>query len=163
MLKFAELSKRLLDDASRRPTPDSNIDFDKLRLDCYRNLALISIYKNEQGASDSCQTWITALVKCIQRSQDPTIVKMLPMAYNAMGSALMKHTQNDKAMELWLLSCENIEGQDESQTLPFLFPWINRALVAAFSGDAAKGLSIMLPVLQKREVQLGANDTSTLE
>ena len=158
-----ELSEQLLDATSRLSHHRSDLNFARRRLDCHRNRSVIAIYKNESGASSYCQTWIAALKNHIHWFQDLAVIKMLPMAYNEMGCAMMQQPNSEEAMKWWLLSCETVEQQDESTILSFPLPWINRALVAAFEGDAAKGLAIMQPIMQERQATFGVDDTNTFE
>ncbi|KAI1129073.1 hypothetical protein F5Y10DRAFT_277026 [Nemania abortiva] len=156
---FAALSIELLRAAK---IEDENLH-SKLLADAYRFQGITAFYMDSDLAVPSCREWISLLVKRIQKYQSQVDIKMLPIAYNEVGMALMRVPVQSAAEKSWIMSCEALIQAAKPGDLIFPFPWVHRALVAAYSGDPDSGYSLLLQLLQDREEKLGKDDTETIE
>ena len=114
-------------------------------------------------AVPSCEKWISVLVDRIEKYQDPIDIKTMPIPYNELGVALMRSFRQEEALKSWEMSCDTILQEMNSDELPFPFPWVHRAIVSAYFGEADTGYNLLLPILEKREEMLEVDDTSTIE
>ncbi|KAI0811534.1 hypothetical protein GGR55DRAFT_688616 [Xylaria sp. FL0064] len=135
----------------------------KLLADAYRFQGIGAFYMDSDLAVPSCREWIGLLVQRIQKYQSQVDIKMLPIAYNELGMALMRVPDPSASVNSWVMSCESLLQVTEPEDLPFPYPWVHRAIVSAYSGDPDSGYDLLLPVLQTREAKLGKDDTKTIE
>lgn len=135
----------------------------KLLADAYKFQGITAIYMDTDLAVPSCTEWISLLVQRIQKYQSQVDIKMLPIAYNELGMALVRVPDPSAAVKSWVMSCESLLQVTKPGDLPFPFPWTHRALVTAYSGDPDFGYGLLFPILQAREAILGKNDTETIE
>ncbi|KAK7419372.1 hypothetical protein QQX98_003324 [Neonectria punicea] len=159
--QFAVLSQHVLEKS--HGSNDQNL-FTKLLANSYRYQGIIGTHMNSSSAITSCKKWISVLVDRIKRFNDPEDIGMLPIAYNEVGMALMWVPDKEEAEKSWIQSCEALKQVTKPDELVFPFPWVHRALVAAYySGDCHAAESLVAPILKKREEKLGKDDTSTIE
>ncbi|KAI0875968.1 P-loop containing nucleoside triphosphate hydrolase protein [Hypoxylon argillaceum] len=135
----------------------------KLLADAYRFQGITAVYMDTDLAVPSCTEWISLLVQRIQKYQSQVDIKILPIAYNELGMALVRVPDPSAAVKSWVMSCESLLQVTKPGDLPFPFPWTHRALVTAYSGDPDFGYGLLFPILQAREAILGKNDTETIE
>jgi hypothetical protein len=158
--EFARLSQQVL--AIGNAEGDERLH-SKLLADSYRFQGITGTYMDSELAVPTCENWIRLLVDRIEKYQDPIDIKTMPIAYNELGMALMRIHSQEEALKSWDMSCDTILQSTNPGDLPFPFPWVHRAIVSAYSGDADTGYSLLLPILEKREKRLGVDDTSTIE
>ncbi|KAI0114142.1 hypothetical protein GGR51DRAFT_546784 [Nemania sp. FL0031] len=156
---FVALSLQLLQTDT---IEDENLH-SKLLADAYRFQGITAFYMDSDLAVPSCREWISLLVQRIEKYQSEGDIKMLPISYNELGMALMRVPDPSAAVKSWIMSCESLLQVTKPGDLPFPFPWVHRALVSAYSGDADSGYDLLFPILQAREVKLGKDDTKTIE
>ena len=156
---FVNYSRWVLD---RIKVPFHPVDSQHLA-NLYRNEGIIEAHIDGKTAVINCQEWIKLLTSRIQSYRDQGDMKTLPIAYNEVGVALMRASDEGGALEAWSTACETLRQHQEPGTLPFPFPWMHRALITAFSGDPDTAYSIISPILEEREMKLGVDDTRTLE
>ncbi|SPQ20325.1 4196d626-36d8-43bd-9a53-2dcfe937b147 [Thermothielavioides terrestris] len=159
--EFAVLSERVLDSFAGEKDEEH---WTKLLADSYRYQGITGTYKNSQAAVTNCKKWLSVLVDRIEKYGDQADVKTLPIAYNEIGMALMRVPDLEEAKKSWIMSCETLEKVTDPGELVFPFPWVHRALVAAYySEDLDSAESLIAPILKKREEKLGVDDTTTIE
>lgn len=103
---------------------------------------------------------MSILVDRIEKYQEPADIKTMPIAYNELGTSLMRIPDKEEAVKSFIMSCEILEETTGPDDLPFPFPWMHRALIDADPDAAATSL---LPVIKKRANKLGKDDTKTIE
>ena len=136
----------------------------KLLADSYRYQGITGIYKDNPTAVNNCKKWLDILIDRIEKYGDPSDVKTMPIAYNEIGMALMRIHDLAEAKQSWVMSCEILEKVADTRELVFPFPWVHRALVAAYySEDPDSAESLIAPILKRREEKLGVDDTTTIE
>lgn len=160
--QFAQLSQAVLE--SYEPEDVDARLFTKLLADCHRYQGITAVYKNDpEAAVTHCKAWMGILVHRIEVYDDKEDITTLPIAYNELGIALMRHGDVDEARKSWIISCETLKPNKPGDLI-FPFPWAHRALLTAYidgNGDAADAL--LAPILRLREEKLGIDDTKTLE
>ncbi|KAK4447259.1 hypothetical protein QBC34DRAFT_410189 [Podospora aff. communis PSN243] len=144
---------------------DSDRDnlWSQLRRDSYRYRAIIETLMGDGHAAGACWDWIKWLEERIEKYAEQEDINMRPIACNEYGIALMRVFGEARAMEAWESSCGMVERDTKMGELPFPLPWMNKALVLAYSGKHHEALVIALPFLKQREEKLGRDDVSTID
>lgn len=160
-MDFAVLSERVLESIAGEK---DEARWTGLLADCYRYQGITGTYMDDPAAVTNCKRWLRVLVDRIDKYGDSVDVKTLPIAYNEVGMALMRVPDLPEAKQSWAMSCETLEQVTDPGELVFPFPWVHRALVAAYySEDPESADSLIAPILKRREEILGVDDTTTIE
>lgn len=157
---YANWSQKVLETQSE--WRDQN-EYTKLLADAYRYQGMAATFINTDDAVPYCKKWLSMLVERIQEYQEPGDIATMPVAYNETATAYMRIPDQKEALQLWEMACDILERTTEPDKLPFPFPWMHRAIVLTYSGDADYAYSLLNPVLEKRERILGVDDTVGLE
>ncbi|KAH6635094.1 P-loop containing nucleoside triphosphate hydrolase protein [Chaetomium sp. MPI-SDFR-AT-0129] len=160
-MDFAVLSERVLESFAGEK---DEARWTRLLADCYRYQGITGTYMSDPAAVTNCKRWLGVLIDRIEKYGDPVDVKTIPIAYNEIGMALMRVPNLAEAKRSWVMSCETLEQVTDPGELVFPFPWVHRALVAAYySEDPESADSLITPILKRREEKLGVDDTPTID
>ncbi|KPM45191.1 hypothetical protein AK830_g1366 [Neonectria ditissima] len=169
--QFASLSQVVLESESvsnrkARGYEDEEL-LDKLLADSYRYQGISEMHMNDISAVKRCRIWMFTLLSGIKRFNDPEDIQTLPIAHNEVGMAWMCTRYKDKAEEAeesWALACKASDQAAQPGKLAFPFPWVHRALIAAYyTGDYHAAETLVAPILEQREEHWERDGIATIE